>query len=108
VIDFPIQGTGSETRAFCYIDDAIAAIGCVLKRGEHLNIYHIGTDVETTITQLAHEVAGCFGREVCIVPGALQPGSTLRRCPDISKIRTLGFEPHVSLSDGIRKAIDAT
>ena len=37
------------TRAFCYIDDAVDGILAVLERGGHLGIYHIGTDVETTI-----------------------------------------------------------
>lgn len=102
VIDFPIQGKGSETRAFCYIDDAIDGILRVLERGEHLNIYHVGTDVETSIAELAQVIAQQLRREIRIVPGPLQPGSTLRRCPDITKLRALGFQPRFSLSEGLR------
>jgi nucleoside-diphosphate-sugar epimerase len=105
-IDFPIQGTGDETRAFCYIDDAVDGILYVLDRGEHMGIYHVGTDVETKVSDLAREVARCFGREIRIVQGEIQPGSTLRRCPDITKLRKLGFNPPVSLQDGLKKTVD--
>ena len=47
----------------------------VLEQGEHLGIYHIGTDVEMTIADLAQEVARCFGREIRVVPGELRPGA---------------------------------
>ena len=44
VIPFPIQGTGRETRSFIHIDDFTAALILVLEQGQHLNIYHIGTE----------------------------------------------------------------
>ena len=104
-IEFPIQGNGTETRAFCYIEDAVDGILHVLQRGEHLGIYHVGTDVETSIAQLAHEVAKCFDRDVLVVPGPIQKGSTLRRCPDLTKLRKLGFEPRITLRDGLIKTV---
>jgi UDP-glucose 4-epimerase len=106
VIDFPIQGTGRETRAFVYISDMIDGVLHVLERGEHLGIYHIGTDVETTIADLAHAVARCFGRKLSVVPGELLPGGTLRRCPDISRMRRLGYQPRVSLEEGLAATVD--
>jgi nucleoside-diphosphate-sugar epimerase len=105
VIDFPIQGNGSETRAFAFIDDAVDGIARILDRGEHRGIYHLGTDVETSIADLAHAVARCFGREIRLIPGAIQPGSTLRRCPDITKLRKLGYAPRVALADGLAKTV---
>lgn len=106
VIDFSIQGTGRETRAFVYISDLIDGVLHVLERGEHLGIYHIGTDVETTIADLAHSVARCFGRELRLVPGELRPGGPLRRCPDISRMRSLGYQPRVSLKEGLAVTVD--
>jgi nucleoside-diphosphate-sugar epimerase len=106
MIEFPIQGTGRETRAFVYISDMIDGVLHVLERGEHLGIYHIGTDVETTIADLAHAVARRFGREVRVVPGELRPGGTLRRCPDITRMRALGYEPRVSLEEGLAATVD--
>jgi len=105
VLSFPIQGTGQETRSFIYIDDMIAGVLRVMDQGEHLGIYHIGSGIETTIADLAREVARCYGRDLDLAPGALLPGSTLRRCPDISKLRELGWSPNVSLSDGLAKTV---
>src|SRR3984893_6889726 len=106
VIDFPIQGTGRETRAFVYIDDLIDGVLRVLEQGEHLGIYNIGTDVETTITDLALAIAHCFGREIRVVPGELRPGGTLRRCPDITRMRGLGYQPRVPLAEGLIATVD--
>jgi nucleoside-diphosphate-sugar epimerase len=90
-IDFPIQGSGSETRAFVHIEDFMDALMIVIDRGEHLGIYHVGSDEETSIRSLAGQVATILGIEATIVPGTLTAGSTPRRCPDISKIRALGY-----------------
>lgn len=100
-IDFPIEGTGRETRAFVFVDDFIEGVRAVMEKGEHLNVYHVGAEEEITIEELAVAVGRHFGREVRVVPGALKPGGTPRRCPDISKLRALGYEPRVSLDDGL-------
>jgi dTDP-glucose 4,6-dehydratase/UDP-glucose 4-epimerase len=100
-IKFPIKGDGSQTRAFVYIDDFIAGVVCILDRGEHLNIYHIGNPEEITIRQAAERVIACFGREAEIITGPAPEGETPRRCPDINKLRQLGFEPRVSFDAGI-------
>lgn len=106
VIDFPIQGTGQETRSFCYVDDFIDGVMIVQERGEHLGIYHIGTTQEVTVSHLAHEVATSLSRQVRVVPGSLSKGSVLRRCPDITKIEKLGYRPSVSLSTGVARTVD--
>ena len=105
-VRFPIQGSGQETRAFVYIDDLVDGVVRVIERGEHLGIYHIGTDQEVTIEHLAKEVGRCFGREVEVVPGDLLPGSPPRRCPDIAKIRTLGYESRIPLRVGLQKTVN--
>jgi nucleoside-diphosphate-sugar epimerase len=104
-VKFPIQGSGMETRSFVYIDDMIAGLLKVIEKGEHLGIYHIGTEEEITIKELAREVGRNFDREIEIAPGQLQPGGTLRRCPDIGKIRALGYVPAVSLKEGLSRTI---
>jgi nucleoside-diphosphate-sugar epimerase len=104
-LSFPIQGNGEETRSFIYIDDMIDGVMRVMEGGEHLGIYHIGSGLETSIAELAREVGRCFGREISLKPGELLAGSTLRRCPDISKLRALGFAPKISLADGLAKTV---
>jgi nucleoside-diphosphate-sugar epimerase len=100
-IPFPIQGTGLETRSFIYIDDMIDGVLRVMERGEHLGIYHIGSGEEVAIETLAREVARCFNLDILIVPGKLCAGSPVRRCPDITKLRELGFQARFSLRDGL-------
>jgi len=106
VVDFPIQGTGRETRSFVYIDDFIEGALLLMEKGKHLNIYHIGTEDECTIETLAREVAERFGRKIVVKPGVLQAGGTSRRCPDISRIRALGYMPHTSRQEGLKKTVD--
>lgn len=104
-IRLPIQGTGDETRAFIYIDDFTEALMRVIEQAEHEHIYHIGTEEEVTVRDVARLVGACFGREVEVVPGAVQRGSAPRRCPDISRLRALGFAPRTPLRDGIRTTV---
>jgi nucleoside-diphosphate-sugar epimerase len=101
----PIEGTGDETRAFVFIDDLIAGLLNVIEKGEHLGIYNIGTEEERSIKQVAEEIGRYFGREVRIAPGKLKPGGTLRRCPDIKRIRALGYAPRISLREGLAATI---
>jgi nucleoside-diphosphate-sugar epimerase len=98
---FPIQGTGQETRSFCYIEDLVDGVMVAQEKGAHLGIYHIGTQEEVTVADLARRVAACLGREITLEPGELSAGSTQRRCPDISKLAACGYAPRFSLQDGL-------
>jgi len=106
IIDFPIQGSGDETRAFVFVDDFIDGVMTLMEKGEHLNIYNIGTMDEITIKDLAVLVGKAFNKTIRVLPGEVSQGSTPRRCPDTSKIQKLGFQPKVSLESGIRILVD--
>lgn len=101
-IRFPIQGTGRETRAFVFIDDFIDGLILVMKKGEHLGIYNIGTMDEIPIRQVATEVGKYFGRQVNIIAGKPAKGGTLRRCPDITKIKKFGYKAKISFKKGLK------
>ncbi len=101
LIQFPIQGTGQETRAFVFIEDFIDGLSLLLERGEHLGIYNIGNPEEVTIAELARLVAEYFGRKVAVIPGQAATGSAPRRCPDITKLSALGYRPRYSLREGL-------
>lgn len=105
-IRFPIQGDGSETRAFCFIDDFVNGFLAVFDRGENRNIYHLGGAEETRISDLAQLVALTLGKRVEIIPGPRAEGGTIRRCPDISKASGLGFVPQWSLRDGLKRTVE--
>ncbi len=105
VIRFPIQGNGTETRAFIYIDDFIEGLKCVMDQGKHLEVYHIGTAEELQVKELAKKIGSIYQREIMIIPGKLLKGSTLRRCPDTRKVQKLGFKPKIQLIDGLQKTV---
>jgi nucleoside-diphosphate-sugar epimerase len=104
-VAFPIQGSGEETRSFVFIDDFIDGLMLVIEKGEHLNIYHIGTMDEIPIKGLATAIGAIFGKEIGIVQGAAPAGGTPRRCPDISKLTAIGYSPKISLHDGLRSTV---
>jgi nucleoside-diphosphate-sugar epimerase len=102
-IELPIQGDGSETRAFCYVDDA--AIGARLcgELGVSGEIYHLGKTEEVSIADLILALGAALGVQLTLVPGALRPGGTKRRCPAIGKLQGLGYAPTTSLEAGLAK-----
>jgi nucleoside-diphosphate-sugar epimerase len=101
VVHFPIQGAGTQTRSFVFIDDFIDGLMAMLRGGKHLNTYNIGTQEEVTIDDLARMVGDLFGKRIEVVPGPPAAGGTCRRCPDIAKIAALGYVPRVSLREGL-------
>jgi nucleoside-diphosphate-sugar epimerase len=105
-LDFEIQGTGDETRSFCFVEDLVAGIMVMREKGEHLGIYHVGTSEEVTIADLARRTARAAGREIDLVAGPLAAGGTPRRCPDISKLAALGYKPRVSLDEGLKPTLE--
>jgi nucleoside-diphosphate-sugar epimerase len=100
-IRFPIQGTGKETRAYTFVEDCVDGVAVLMEKGEHLGIYHVGVEEERTVEDLARAVGRHFGREIEIVPGPEAKGATPRRCPDVSKLRALGFTPRMPFEEGL-------
>jgi len=105
-LPFPIQGNGTQTRAFTHIDDMIDGLMLVVERGAHLNIYHVGNPEELSIADVARQVVACFGREARLITSELPQGSTNRRCPDIGKLKALGFEPKIPFAQGVKPVVD--
>ncbi len=105
VVSLEIQGNGSETRAFCYIDDCISAVMTLLEHGEHRNIYNIGVEEETRIDYLALMIAQYYNQGMMLKRTERLAGSPLRRCPNVSKLRDLGWTPKVSLQEGLAKTL---
>ena len=98
----------NQTRAFCYIDDAVE--GTVLAaESEKSNgeIFHIGSDEEISIESLIKASGNFFNFKGNYEIAATYPGSTNRRCPDITKARKiLGFSPKVKWEDALEKTLN--
>jgi nucleoside-diphosphate-sugar epimerase len=102
---FPIQGTGQQTRAFCYVTDLVEALlGVALSPATTGQVFNIGNPEEVTMLELAEEVACLMGTEPRYewLPAALDDPS--RRCPDISRVNSvLGWHPRTPLAEGLRE-----
>ena len=105
-VDLEIQGTGMETRAFCFVEDAVDQIMLIYENGLKGNIYHVGIDNEISIKQLIKEISICLKLNVKIIKGKIKPGSTTRRCPNISKIQSLGYKKNDNFLKGLKKTVN--
>jgi nucleoside-diphosphate-sugar epimerase len=103
---FQIQGEGYETRAFCEVGDFTGGLLRIVDAGADQNVYHIGNDEEISIRDLALLIARKMGREIEFECAPLRAGGTPRRCPDITKLRGLGYEPRIGLDVGLDASIE--
>jgi UDP-glucose 4-epimerase len=104
--DFQILGAGKETRAFCYIADAIEGTVIAAEDGKASEIYNVGNDQEEIeIRQLVNMIARILGVNISIKPGPARVGGPTKRCPNIDKLRKLGYEPKVKLEQGLKETI---
>jgi GDP-L-fucose synthase len=100
-----LWGTGSPQREFLHVDDLARA---VLKSAEvydssvHLNV---GTGSELSIQELARKIASAAGFTGSIEWDGSRPDGTPRKVLDVTKIKALGWQPTISLEDGIATTI---
>ncbi len=100
-----VYGDGSQTRSFCYVDDLIEGITRRFFRGDG-DPTNIGNPNEVTVRQLAEEVLRLTGSRSRIVSEPLPVDDPKVRQPDITRARRmLGWEPAVSLTEGLQRTI---
>jgi nucleoside-diphosphate-sugar epimerase len=108
-IPFKIDGDGSQTRSFCYVDDLVEGIvKAMFTEGTQGEIFNLGNPNEFTIKSLAEEITKLTGsKSEMEFSGTFRENDPMRRQPDISKARTvLAWEPKVELSEGLQKTIE--
>jgi dTDP-glucose 4,6-dehydratase len=103
-----VFGDGSQTRSFCYVDDLIRGLILLAESGEHLPV-NIGNPSEYTLLELAQKVIEATGSTSEIVYEALPVDDPKVRQPDITRARQLlGWEPQVTLEDGLRRMLQTS
>lgn len=98
-----IQGTGKETRAFLYVDDFVSSLELLLNKGKNGEVYNIGSSEETTIEKLVTLLSKISGKVITLTTSPSPSGSVKRRCPDIGKIKGLGFVSRIPLQEGLKE-----
>lgn len=100
-----IYGRGEQTRSFCYLDDLIEGLVRLAACNDPDPI-NLGNPNEITVAELADqvtEIVGDTGRRYEPLP----EGDPNRRRPDISRAkRVLGWEPRVTLAEGLKRTVD--
>lgn len=103
-----IYGNGTQTRSFCYVSDLIDGIYRLLMSEEHLPV-NLGNPHELSILQFAEIINSITKNPAGIIIKEKQflESDPQRRQPDISRAATiLGWEPKVSLEEGLKKTIE--
>ena len=107
VIPLPVQGDGTQTRAFCYVDDCTEQLALLLgKVPAGTGVWHVGTTDERNIASVAHAVALCYGRQVTLMATPPLEGAPSRRVPDTSRIAALGYVSRVPFEEGLARTVD--
>ncbi|GLU53251.1 UDP-glucuronic acid decarboxylase family protein [Dyadobacter frigoris] len=104
--DITIFGDGSQTRAFCYVDDLVEGIYRLLLSDYELPV-NIGNPSEITIKEFAEEIIALTGTDQKVVYKDLPQDDPKQRQPDITKAREiLGWEPKVARAEGLQITYD--
>jgi UDP-glucuronate decarboxylase len=102
-----VYGDGSQTRAFCYVDDLIEGfVRLMAAPDEVTGPINLGNPVETTVGELAEKIIDMIGSHSRIEHKPLPVDDPVQRCPDISRAQQiLDWEPRVPLETGLGRTI---
>ncbi len=105
--DITIYGDGDQTRSFCYCDDLVDGLVRMMDTSETAGPVNLGNPDEFTIRQLATLTVELTGSKGKLVTAPLPADDPTRRRPDISLAKkSLGWEPKVTLQQGLAKTIE--
>jgi dTDP-glucose 4,6-dehydratase len=106
-LPLPIYGNGSAVRDYLYVEDHVSGIARVLWKGEPGGAYNVATGTEISAVEIADTVL-----KLCAKPSSLKhsvkdrPGHDYRYAIDTRKLRPLGWEPLISVAEGLRLTVD--
>jgi UDP-glucuronate decarboxylase len=102
-----LYGDGSQTRAFCYVDDLIDGFLRLMAASDDVTgPINLGNPVETSVRDLAELVRALTGSRSEIVYRPLPVDDPVQRCPNIREAQAvLDWQPHTELKDGLARTI---
>ncbi len=101
-----IHGKGMQTRSFCYVTDTVRGLMMLAAADADGMIANIGNPNEISVMALAQEIMRATKSVSKLVYSDPREDDPHRRCPDISRIRKLGWEPTVGLQEGMKHTIE--
>jgi UDP-glucuronate decarboxylase len=105
--DIAIYGAGTQTRAFCFVDDLIDGLMRMMASpSDVVGPINLGNPHEIKVRELADRIIAMTGSRSRIVHRPLPQDDPLQRCPDIGQAtRVLGWQPQLRLEDGLARTI---
>jgi dTDP-glucose 4,6-dehydratase len=100
-----IFGDGSQTRSFCYVSDLVDGLYRLMLSDEVMPV-NLGNPIEMTIMEFATRIIALTGSKSTLTRLPLPEDDPKQRKPDIAKARrVLGWEPKVSLDEGLKPTV---
>jgi len=101
-----LWGDGSPMREFLNVDDLVEALIICMDKYDSDDIINIGTGEDVTIKDLSEMIAKVVDFRRTIEWDTSKPNGTPRKVLNVDKIKSLGWEPKISLEDGIKSTYD--
>ena len=99
-------GTGNARREFLNVDDMASACLFMMEHYEGETFINIGCGEDWSIRELAEMVARLTGFKGKIEWDATKPDGMMKKCMDVTRMKEMGFEPKISLEEGIKHVIE--
>lgn len=109
-----VFGNGNQTRCFTYVEDVAEGVLKVFDKGNKGEVYNIGNNQPTTILELAQIVKEVTKSKSEIIKAGFGKETRLKereieyRVPDISKIKSLGWQPKTMVKEGVKKILESS
>jgi GDP-L-fucose synthase len=104
--DITLWGTGIARREFLHVDDVAKAIVFMMENYSNPNFINIGCGYDVSIKELAEMIAAKTGFKGEIKWDSSKPNGMLRKCMDVSRQKEIGFEPQITLQQGVDQMIE--
>jgi GDP-L-fucose synthase len=101
-----VWGSGKPRREFLHVDDLAAACLLLLEKYDSPEIINVGCGEDISIRELAELICDVVGFDGELAWDATKPDGTPRKLLDVTKLRSLGWKPSISLRDGIAKTYE--
>jgi len=98
-------GTGSPLREFLHVDDLADALVFLLENYDSPETINVGTGVDLSIREISELIAGIVGFHGSVGWDTTKKDGTPRKLLDVSRLRSLGWAPRISLEDGLRQTV---
>lgn len=101
-----VWGSGRPRREFLHVDDLAEACLFLMEHYDDSSLINIGTGHDIRIAELADIMRAVVYPEAAVVFDRSRPDGTPRKCLDVSRIQSLGWQPKISLEEGVRRTYE--